>query len=188
MVEKRGAVSRWQSPRLPGWPALPASISSHRISSHRIASQVRTAVEYIVREGISVPLPELGQQLVAREMLQILSEVAGSAPPASGFAPLYNEHQIQAREGRVGCCFVVVVDGISSWLADAILRSSVAIQQHRVHVARCYRRSRAVPNAARHQSLDTDDHSRRLSCLPQRPSRPTWFCCTCLKYCYRPDA
>eukprot|EP00752_Nemacystus_decipiens_P013802 g12254.t1 len=56
---------------------------------------VRTAVEYIVREGISVPLPELGQQLVAREMLQILSEVAGSAPPASGFPPLYNEHQIQ---------------------------------------------------------------------------------------------
>lgn len=50
-----------------------------------------------MREGISAPLPELAQQLVAREMLQILSEVAGSAPPASGFPPLYNEHQIQAR-------------------------------------------------------------------------------------------
>ncbi|CAM9613879.1 unnamed protein product [Ectocarpus sp. 6 AP-2014] len=63
---------------------------------------VRTAVEYIVREGISAPLPELSQQLVAREMLQILSEVAGSAPPASGFPPLYNEHQIQARQEE--CC------------------------------------------------------------------------------------
>lgn len=57
-------------------------------------------MEYIVREGISVPLPELGQQLVAREMLQILSEVAGSAPPASGFPPLYNEHQIQVNLRR----------------------------------------------------------------------------------------
>lgn len=57
--------------------------------------QVRTAVEYIVREGVSAPLPELAQQLVAREMLQILAEVAGSAPPASGFPPLLNEHQIQ---------------------------------------------------------------------------------------------
>lgn len=71
-------------------------------------------MEYIVREGISVPLPELGQQLVAREMLQILSEVAGSAPPASGFAPLYNEHQIQARVELclwvlVSCCFAVVL-------------------------------------------------------------------------------
>lgn len=51
----------------------------------------------MVREGISAPLPELAQQLVAREMLQILAEVAGSAPPASGFPPLINEHQIQAR-------------------------------------------------------------------------------------------
>lgn len=59
------------------------------------ARKVRTAVEYIVREGISAPLPELAQQLVAREMLQILAEVAGSAPPASGFPPLLNEHQIQ---------------------------------------------------------------------------------------------
>lgn len=52
-------------------------------------------MEYIVREGVSAPLPELAQQLVAREMLQILAEVAGSAPPASGFPPLLNEHQIQ---------------------------------------------------------------------------------------------
>lgn len=59
-------------------------------------------MEYIIREGISAPLPELSQQLVAREMLQILSEVAGSAPPASGFPPLYNEHQIQARQEE--CC------------------------------------------------------------------------------------
>lgn len=56
-----------------------------------------------MREGISAPLPELAQQLVAREMLQILSEVAGSAPPASGFPPLLNEHQIQA---RFFCLFV----------------------------------------------------------------------------------
>ena len=52
----------------------------------------------MVREGISAPLPELAQQLVAREMLQILSKIAGSAPPTAGFPPLFNEHQIQARE------------------------------------------------------------------------------------------
>lgn len=69
-------------------------------------------MEYIVREGVSAPLPELAQQLVAREMLQILAEVAGSAPPASGFPPLLNEHQIQvgdeqiAPECWVRCSFV----------------------------------------------------------------------------------
>lgn len=51
-----------------------------------------------MREGISATLPELAQQLVAREMLQILAEVAGSAPPASGFPPLFNEHQIQVSQ------------------------------------------------------------------------------------------
>lgn len=80
-----------------------------------------------MREGISAPLPELAQQLVAREMLQILSKVAGSAPPTAGFPPLFNEHQIQARGGvgvRVGGG--VLVDAVHCGVSTVLLQRARA--------------------------------------------------------------
>jgi hypothetical protein len=57
---------------------------------------VRTAVEYIVREGVCACAPEAVQLLVARELLTVLGAVANLATPGLGFQPLLNEHQLQA--------------------------------------------------------------------------------------------
>jgi hypothetical protein len=60
---------------------------------------VRTAVEYIVREGVCASAPEAVQLLVARELLTVLGAVANLATPGLGFQPLLNEHQLQVLQG-----------------------------------------------------------------------------------------
>ncbi|CAM9311443.1 unnamed protein product, partial [Phaeothamnion confervicola] len=59
------------------------------------ACAVRTAVEYVLHDGVCARVPEGIQLAAARELIMVLSEVVGSSPPAAGFAPLLNEHQLQ---------------------------------------------------------------------------------------------
>jgi hypothetical protein len=59
------------------------------------ACVVRTAIQWILRDGICSCASEAAQVLVAREIITILNEFVSSSDPGAGFSPLLNEHQLQ---------------------------------------------------------------------------------------------